>query len=164
MVTFLRALLQGEVFKDPATLAFDAAAMESLRLSTRPSRPSSSGWPIQYALGLMRFRLPRVLTPLRSTPAWWATQGPRVVGCSIALKRISCLRGVWTRQRLVLSRFGWCRGFSTSFGKSSTRGSRSVDRGPTVFTLKACRPRTRAGAPSRITTMSSAPEAWRGLN
>jgi hypothetical protein len=27
------------------------------------------GWPIEYGLGIMRFRLPRVLTPLHPLPA-----------------------------------------------------------------------------------------------
>jgi D-alanyl-D-alanine carboxypeptidase len=66
---FIRGLTGGELFEDPGTfermqqpwnrfgLPFDAAALRA---------PS---WPIEYGLGLMRFQLPRFLTPLHPMPA-----------------------------------------------------------------------------------------------
>lgn len=68
-LAFLRALIEGTAFERPATaelmrrrwrrfgLPFDAAALR---------QPS---WPIEYGLGMMRFRLPRWLTPFAPAPA-----------------------------------------------------------------------------------------------
>lgn len=67
-IAFLRALVKGQVFDQPATLAamqcwnrfgfpFDMAALRA---------PS---WPIQYGLGMMRYQVPRLLSPAYSMPA-----------------------------------------------------------------------------------------------
>jgi CubicO group peptidase (beta-lactamase class C family) len=67
-VLFLRSLMTGEVFQKPATLTlmqrwnrfglpFDRAALRS------------PGWPIEYGLGIMRFRVPRIFTPVHPMPA-----------------------------------------------------------------------------------------------
>ncbi len=68
LVTFLRALTSGAAFDDPATaramqegwrrfgFPFDAAALRQ------------PNWPIEYAMGTMRFQLPWFLDPRRRTP------------------------------------------------------------------------------------------------
>ena len=52
---FLRSLMQGQLFKSPTTL-------------DRMKRWRKLFFPIQYGLGLMRFRLPRVLSPFGPAP------------------------------------------------------------------------------------------------
>jgi len=65
---FLKAVVAGRLFRDPGTwprmqtrwsrfgFPFDRAALR---------QPS---WPIEYGLGVMRFQLPRFLTPIRAVP------------------------------------------------------------------------------------------------
>lgn len=67
-LSFLRHLVRGEVFQEPGTLSsmqrhwnrfgfpFDRAALRA---------PS---WPVEYGLGIMRFRLPRIFAPIRPLP------------------------------------------------------------------------------------------------
>jgi CubicO group peptidase (beta-lactamase class C family) len=69
MITFLRGLISGQVFRTPETLA----AMQSnwFRFGFPLDRAAlrSPGWPIEYGIGLMRFRLPRILTPITPMPS-----------------------------------------------------------------------------------------------
>jgi D-alanyl-D-alanine carboxypeptidase len=66
---FLRALVRGEVFDDPATLELMRQRWNRFGLPRDAASLRAPGWPIEYGLGLMRFRLPRLLTPLRPMPA-----------------------------------------------------------------------------------------------
>lgn len=52
---FLRAVMEGKLFADPSTL-------------TRMQRWKSIFFPFQYGLGLMRFNMPRILSPFSPTP------------------------------------------------------------------------------------------------
>jgi CubicO group peptidase (beta-lactamase class C family) len=52
---FLRAMMEGNLFQNPATLQ----RMKSWRRIF---------FPMQYGLGLMRFRLPRILSPFSPAP------------------------------------------------------------------------------------------------
>jgi CubicO group peptidase (beta-lactamase class C family) len=67
---FLRALVRGELFDEPATLA--ARRSRWIRFGIPKDRAAlrSPGWPIEYGLGLMRFRfrVPRVRTPGGEVP------------------------------------------------------------------------------------------------
>ena len=54
-LTFLRALLQGRLFRSPTTL-------------DRMKQWRKLFFPIQYGLGLMRFETPRILSPFGPTP------------------------------------------------------------------------------------------------
>jgi D-alanyl-D-alanine carboxypeptidase len=68
-LAFLRALTRGEVFDDPATLALMQERWNRFCLSLDPAALRTPGWPIEYGLGMMRFRLPRLFTPFRPMPA-----------------------------------------------------------------------------------------------
>lgn len=67
-LAFLRALIRGEVFDNPATLSLMQQRWNRFSFSLDLA-PRSPGWPIEYGLGMMRFRLPRVFTPVRPMPA-----------------------------------------------------------------------------------------------
>ncbi len=68
-LSFLRALLSGEVFDDPATFDLMQSQWNRFGLPRDQAALRSPGWPIEYGLGLMRFRLPRILTPRYTPPA-----------------------------------------------------------------------------------------------
>jgi CubicO group peptidase (beta-lactamase class C family) len=65
-LAFLRALQSGAAFSDPAT----AEAMRGRwnAFGFDPTTVRLPGWPIEYGLGMMRFALPRWLTPFSSVP------------------------------------------------------------------------------------------------
>lgn len=65
LVKFMRALIDGAVFKQPETLDLMRSHWNTFGFALSPLAP---GWPIQYGLGMMRFRMPRLLTPLRPMP------------------------------------------------------------------------------------------------
>ncbi len=65
LLTFMRALLRGEVFDDPATVNLMCAEWNRFGFSISPVGP---GWPIEYGLGMLRMRAPRILTPFRPFP------------------------------------------------------------------------------------------------
>ncbi|NPV75958.1 MAG: beta-lactamase family protein [Anaerolineae bacterium] len=65
LLIFLRALISGMIFDDPATIKFMCREWNRFGFSLSPVGP---GWPIEYGLGIMRFRYPRFLTPLNPLP------------------------------------------------------------------------------------------------
>lgn len=67
LLKFMRALIQGEVFADPATANLMTRRWHTFGFSLNPVR-TSPGWPIQYGLGMMRFHIPRIFSPLRPIP------------------------------------------------------------------------------------------------
>ncbi|RDC69695.1 class A beta-lactamase-related serine hydrolase [Rhodovulum sp. 12E13] len=64
---FMAALVSGAAFDDPATARLMTAHWNPLAFSLNP-RPVGPGWPMEYGLGTIRYRLPRLLTPLRPMP------------------------------------------------------------------------------------------------
>ncbi len=64
-LTFLRALVTGSLFDSPATAESMWQHWNPLAFSLIPSTP---GWPIEYGLAMMRFKLPRFLSPWMLTP------------------------------------------------------------------------------------------------
>jgi D-alanyl-D-alanine carboxypeptidase len=64
---FMAALVSGEAFDDPGTARLMTAHWNPLAFSLSLT-PVAPGWPIEYGLGMMRFRLPRLLTPFRPVP------------------------------------------------------------------------------------------------
>jgi CubicO group peptidase (beta-lactamase class C family) len=66
---FLRQLMRGEVFRNPGTLAAMHHNMYKFGFPVDRAALRSPGWPVEYGLGIMRLRVPRVLTPMRSIPA-----------------------------------------------------------------------------------------------
>lgn len=68
-IRFLRALVRGEVFREPATAGLLQARWNRFGLPLDPAALRLASWPIEYGLGMMRFRLPRLLTPFAPIPA-----------------------------------------------------------------------------------------------
>ncbi len=67
LLKFMRALIGGAVFDNPATFNLMTQRWHTFGFSLNPVR-TSPGWPIQYGLGMMRFHIPRLFSPLRATP------------------------------------------------------------------------------------------------
>lgn len=65
LLKFMRALIGGQVFQEPATGDLMVGEWNRFGFSVSPVGP---GWPIEYGLGMMRFRMPRLITPLRPLP------------------------------------------------------------------------------------------------
>ncbi len=57
-ITILRAILSGKTFDVPATAALMQERWNRFSFLRRTTRLSAPGWPIEYGLGMMRFRLP----------------------------------------------------------------------------------------------------------
>jgi D-alanyl-D-alanine carboxypeptidase len=68
-LAFLRRLVRGEVFENPATLASMQQRWNRFGFPLDRAALRAPGWPIEYALGMMRFRLPRIFHPLHPMPA-----------------------------------------------------------------------------------------------
>lgn len=58
LIAFLRALVRGELFDEPGTLELMQGRWNRFGLPRDRGALRAPGWPIEYALGLMRFRLP----------------------------------------------------------------------------------------------------------
>ena len=79
LLGFLRALISGAIFADPATTQLMQQRWNRFGFTLDPAAWRSPGWPIEYGLGMMRLRLPRVLTPLQRIPALLGHSGS--TGC-----------------------------------------------------------------------------------
>ncbi len=66
LIEFMRALLNGKVFDKPETLQLMLGQWQTFGFGFSLLAP---GWPIQYGLGMMRFKMPRLFTPFRPMPA-----------------------------------------------------------------------------------------------
>lgn len=66
-LAFLRAVLSGRVFDDPATAGLMQGRWNTFGFSLSRT-PRSPTWPIEYGLGIMRLRMPRLLRPFFRTP------------------------------------------------------------------------------------------------
>ncbi|TVP49777.1 MAG: class A beta-lactamase-related serine hydrolase [Gemmatimonadales bacterium] len=69
LVRFLRAVEEGRLFRSPATWERMQARWNRFPLPRDRASLRQPGWPIEYGLGVMRFHLPRALTPFRPVPA-----------------------------------------------------------------------------------------------
>ena len=65
LIRFLRALISGEVFEDPATAGLMSKEWNRLGFLLSPIAP---GWPTEYGYGMMRFQMPRLFTPFQPLP------------------------------------------------------------------------------------------------
>lgn len=65
LIIFMRALIRGEIFDDPATAELMQSYWNRFGFLLSPVAP---GWPIEYGLGMMRFRVPPLLSFYRSFP------------------------------------------------------------------------------------------------
>ena len=67
-LAFLRSVVRGEIFQNPATLATMLQHWNRFGFPLDRAALRAPGWPIEYGLGIMRFRLPRLFTSLRRLP------------------------------------------------------------------------------------------------
>lgn len=65
MLVFMRALISGKIFDNPSTFKMMCNEWNRFGLSVSPVRP---GWPIEYGLGIMRFRYPWFLSLFSPVP------------------------------------------------------------------------------------------------
>ena len=68
-LTFMRALTRGQLFDDPATFALMQQRWNRFGFPFDAVALRSPGWPVEYGLGLMHFRLPRIFNSLHRMPA-----------------------------------------------------------------------------------------------
>lgn len=66
LIGFMRALIDGKVFDSADSLDLMMREWHSFGFQLVPINP---GWPIEYGLGMMRFRMPRLFTPFHPMPA-----------------------------------------------------------------------------------------------
>jgi D-alanyl-D-alanine carboxypeptidase len=67
-LTFLRALLDGRPFERASTVGLMQERWTRFGLPRDRSAIMAPGWPIEYGLGIKRFRLPRILNAGRRAP------------------------------------------------------------------------------------------------
>jgi CubicO group peptidase (beta-lactamase class C family) len=68
-ITFLRALVTGIAFEDRATAAILGDRWHRFGFALDRAALRSPRWPIEYGLGMMRFRPPRLVAPVGAVPA-----------------------------------------------------------------------------------------------
>ncbi len=68
LLDFMAALVEGRLFRDPSTWTRMQARSNRFGHPTDRAALRQPSWPIAYGLGVMRFELPRILTPLRPIP------------------------------------------------------------------------------------------------
>jgi CubicO group peptidase (beta-lactamase class C family) len=69
MISFLRGLMSGELFQSPETLATMQRDWHRFGFSLDRAVLRTPSWPIEYGVGMMRFRMPRLFTlPARMPP------------------------------------------------------------------------------------------------
>jgi len=68
LLRFLPALVRGRIFRDPESWRRMQARWNRFRFPTDRGALRQPGWPIQYGLGVMRFQLPRLFSPVRPMP------------------------------------------------------------------------------------------------
>jgi hypothetical protein len=83
------------------------------------------GWPIEYGIGLMRFELPRILTPFRPVPAVIGHTGSLGSWLFYCPARDLYLAGTAAKRHRARCHSGSCR---ASCERSSAGGSSSADR------------------------------------
>lgn len=67
MLGFMRGLVQGRVFDDPATFNLMRSDFNTFGFSFDLT-PTAPSWPIEYGLGMMRFKMPRLFTLFKTIP------------------------------------------------------------------------------------------------
>ena len=75
LLRFMAALVAGELFCDAGTLPMMRDERRRFGLPRDMASLRSPSWPIEYGLGMMRFALPRLFTPLRPMPAVFGHTG-----------------------------------------------------------------------------------------
>lgn len=67
-IDFMRALVRGEPFERPESLAAMQGCWHRFGFPLDRAALRAPGWPVEYGLGIMRFRLPRIAAPLGPPP------------------------------------------------------------------------------------------------
>jgi len=67
MLGFMRGLVQGRVFDDPDTFNLMRSNFNTFGFSLDPM-PTAPIWPIEYGLGMMRIKMPRLFTLFKQIP------------------------------------------------------------------------------------------------
>ncbi|WP_441000136.1 serine hydrolase domain-containing protein [Fodinibius sp. SL11] len=67
-LTFLRHLVQNDIFQDQRTFSLMQENWNRFGFPLDRAALRAPSWPIEYGLGLMRFRLPRIFSPLHPMP------------------------------------------------------------------------------------------------
>jgi D-alanyl-D-alanine carboxypeptidase len=68
-IAFLRALVTGSLFAQPRTAELMRQPWRRFGFPTDAAGLRAPGWPVEYGMGMMRFRLPRMLSPRAAMPA-----------------------------------------------------------------------------------------------
>lgn len=68
LLRFYRAVVGGRLFRDSGTWQRMQARWRRFSFPLDRTALRQPGWPIEYGLGIMRYRLPRLLTPFRRVP------------------------------------------------------------------------------------------------
>jgi D-alanyl-D-alanine carboxypeptidase len=79
MIRFLRKLMGNEVFARPETLQAMGSTWRQFGFPLDRAALRAPSWPIAYGLGIMRFQLPRLLTPRAPMPTLLGHSGS--TGC-----------------------------------------------------------------------------------
>jgi D-alanyl-D-alanine carboxypeptidase len=69
MMKFISKLMQCELFENPSTLTAMMSQWQRFGFPMDRAALRAPNWPIEYAIGMMRFRVPRLFTPMASIPA-----------------------------------------------------------------------------------------------
>lgn len=69
MIAFMRALMGGELFRRPETLPTMLGGWHRFGFPRDRGALRAPGWPIEYGTGVMRFRLPRLFSPMAPAPS-----------------------------------------------------------------------------------------------
>lgn len=68
LIRFLMSLVGGHLYRDPGTWQRMQERWRRFPFPRDRAALRQPNWPIEYGLGIMRFRIPRVLTPFRPVP------------------------------------------------------------------------------------------------
>ncbi len=69
MMRFVRLLMEGKIFESPNTLSSMIKHWCRFGFPLDRAALRSPNWPIEYAAGMMRFRVPRLFVPFKPIPA-----------------------------------------------------------------------------------------------
>ncbi len=67
---FMRRLMNGELFQKPETVGLMQQNWNRFGLPRDLVAVRLPGWPIEYGLGMMRMKMPRIFTPVKPIPAF----------------------------------------------------------------------------------------------
>jgi len=68
-LAFMRGLITGKLFHNPATAEIMQSGWNRFGIPRDMAALRQPGWPIEYGMGIMRFKMPRLFTPFKSIPA-----------------------------------------------------------------------------------------------